>query len=250
VPGGRRRWVALIVLAAAVVAWAVLSYGPVVAFHLLPPTLTGEADRLAALIGAEPGRTIAEIGAGDGAFSIAIARRLEPGGTLYSTELDPALLRRIQRRAERERAGNVIVVAAGEASTNLPEACCDAVFMRNVYHHIADTAAFNRSLRRAVKPGGLVAVIDFPPRSFAHLDRPPAGTEGERNGHGVSARTVAREMERAGFVAERIVEDWGGRTYLVLLRAPGGPAEESGHQPTERPAFALRACPSDWGTRS
>lgn len=230
---------ALLLAGIAVLAWAAVSYGPVVAFHLLPPTITGEVQRLAELIGAEPGRTVAEIGAGDGSFSIAIARRLQPDGTLYSTELDPERLREIQQRADRERAANVIVVAAGEASTNLPDQCCDAVFMRNVYHHIGDTDAFNRSLRQAVRPGGRVAVIDFPPRSFGHLDGPPAGTEGERNGHGVSARAVAREMERAGFVTERIEEDWGGRTYLVLLRAPGGAPGKSGRRRTDRPAFAV-----------
>ncbi len=183
------------------------------------PGVTGEADRLAELIGAGPGRTIAEIGAGDGSFSMAIARKIQPGGTIYSTELDPDRLREIQERADRDQAANVVVIAAGAASTNLPDQCCDAAFMRNVYHHIRDTAAFNRSLRQAVKPGGLVAIIDFPPNSFGHLD--PGGDEGGRNGHGVTARVVSREMERAGFVTDRVEEDWEGRTYLVLMRAPG-----------------------------
>lgn len=231
-----RTWrLALPIVAAMTIAtWAAVSYGSVVAFHLLPPALTGEADRLAELLGAEPGRTIAEIGAGDGSFSIAIARRLQPGGTLYSTELDPDRLREIRQRAEREHTANLIVVAAGEAATNLPEQCCDAVFMRNVYHHLRDTAAFNRSLRRTLKPGGRVAVIDFPPSSFR-------GGEGEggRNGHGVTARAVSSEMEKAGFVTEQVDEEWGGRTFLVLLRAPGSIPEKTGRRRADRPAFAF-----------
>ena len=218
----RRPAVALLAAAAAgALIWIAAAYGPVVAFHLLPPAITGEEDRLAEVLGAAPGRTIAEIGAGDGTFSVAIARRLLPGGTLYSTELDPNRLREIQERADREQLGNVVVVAAAPAATNLPDGCCEAVFMRNVYHHLADTAAFDRSLRQALRPGGRVAVIDFPPRSFSHLEG-DEGAEGRRTGHGVTPRSVAREMERAGFVVERIDEDWGGRTFLVLLRAPGG----------------------------
>ena len=224
----------LVILAAAFLGWAAVSYGPVVAFHLLPPTLTGEEERLAALLEAWPGRTIAEIGAGDGSFSVPIARRLQPGGTLYSTELDPERLRDIKERADREQVSNLVVVAAAATGTNLPDNCCDAVFMRNVYHHITDTEAFNRSLRRTVRPGGTVAVIDFPPRSVG----PDRGPEGERNGHGVSAKAVASELQRAGFIVERIDEDWGGRTYLVLARAPGAPAGKAGRRGPERPAFA------------
>jgi SAM-dependent methyltransferase len=236
-PVSTRRAIRAFLLAAGLaLGWAGASYGPVVAFHLLPPSVTGEAGRLAELLGAEPGRTIAEIGAGDGSFSVAIARLLQPGGTLYSTELDPDRLGDIRKRVDRERLDNVVVVAAGEASTNLPDECCDAIFMRNVYHHIADTAAFNRSLRRAIRPGGRVAIIDFPPGALSGRDRPGDGGR-ERNGHGVTAHAVARELEEAGFVSERVDEDWGGRTYLVLLRAPGGSLGNTGGR-RERPAFA------------
>jgi len=235
----RQRFLAVLLLAAtALVAWAAVSYGPVAAFHLLPPTITGEEARLAELLDAAPGRVIAEIGAGDGDFSVAIARRLQPGGVLYSTELDAGLLLKIEDRAEREDLSNLVAVKAGVSSTNLPDACCDAVFMRNVYHHIGDIESFNRSLRKTVRPGGRVAIIDFPPRSFGHLDRPPADAAGERNGHGVSAQAVAKEMESAGFVVERIERDWGGRTYLVLLRAPGGEVERARRRPAGPPAFA------------
>ena len=49
------------------------------------------------------------------------------------------------------------------AATNLPPACCDAIFMRDVYHHITEPEAFNKSLAASLKPGGRLAVIDFPP---------------------------------------------------------------------------------------
>lgn len=209
-------------LATVVVAMlaAVVLVGPTAAFHFLPPAVTGEEARLASLLELKPGVTVAEIGAGTGALSVALARRIQPGGILYSTELDPERRRQIVARAQRERVSNLVVVEAGEATTRLPDACCDAIFMRNVYHHIADAAPFDQSLRRAVRPDGLVVIIDFEPGEFWHLDRAPAAVEGTRSGHGVGALVVARELERAGFRAERIIDAWGGGMYAVLLRAP------------------------------
>jgi SAM-dependent methyltransferase len=201
-------------------AGAAILLGPVAAFHFLPPTLTGEEAKLASVLELSPGQTVAEIGAGRGALSIALATRLQPGGTLFSTELDPKRRRQIRERAEREGVTNMVVVEAGETSTGLPDACCDAIFMRNVYHHIGDTALFNLSLRRAVRPGGRLAIIDFEPGAFWHLLRRPDSAAGVRTGHGVPTRAVVEELESAGFHVERIDCDWGGRLFMVLLRAP------------------------------
>lgn len=220
--------------------------GPPAAFHLLPPSVTGEEARLALLLQVAPGKIIAEIGAGNGALSVALAPRLRPGGTVYATELHSTRRRQIQERAERERVQNLVVVEAGETSTRLPDGCCDAIFMRNVYHHIGDPERFNLSLRRAIRPGGRLAVIDFEPDAFWHLGRRPQGTARERTGHGVGPLVVAQELQRAGFRVERIVPDWGGRLYLVLLRAPavatepgsgGIPTVETATDPGERITF-------------
>ena len=229
---------AVLLAVAIVLLGAAALYGPVIAFHVLPLSVTGEDARLAALLQVVPGQAIAEIGAGSGALSIALARRIAPGGILYSTELDPDRRRQIRARAERARAANVVVVEAGEAATGLPDGCCDAIFMRNVYHHIGDTAPFNRSLIRAIRPGGRLAVIDFTPGAFWHLRQRPDGAAGKRTGHGVGPLAVVEELEEAGFRRERIALDWGGRLFLVLMRAPGS---GTGRRPDQRatgPALA------------
>jgi ubiquinone/menaquinone biosynthesis C-methylase UbiE len=205
---------------------------------LLPFSVTGEEERLASLLQAAPGKTMAEIGAGKGAFSVALAQRLQPGGTLYSTELNPERRQQIRERVERQHARNVVVVEAGETTTNLPDGCCDAIFMRNVYHHIGDPERFNASLRRAIRPGGRLAIIDFEPGVFWHLWRRPEGANRERTGHGVGWLAVARELQRAGFRVERVVDDWGGRLYLVLLEAPGSAIEQSLSDASVAPAPA------------
>jgi SAM-dependent methyltransferase len=211
----------LMLAASLALAGAAILLGPLVAFHFLPPTLTGEEAKLASLLEAGPGKTLAEIGAGRGALSVALAVRLQPGGVLYSTELNPERRRQIRARADRQGVHNLIVIEAGETSTGLPDHCCEAIFIRNVYHHIGDTAQFNQALLSAVRPGGRLAIIDFEPGALWHLRHRPPGAAEVRGGHGVSIRAVVQELESAGFRVEAIDRGWGGRMFLVLLRAPG-----------------------------
>lgn len=192
---------------------------PLAAFHLLPPGVTGEAERLAALLEVRPGQTIADIGAGSGAMTVEMARRVGETGRVYSTEVDPDRLDDIRARVAREGLRTVTVVQAAEKETKLPAACCHAIFMRNVYHHIEDPSAFGASLRRAIKDRGRLAVIDFEPGTLWPLV-PSSGAASQRRGHGVKREDLAQELERVGFRVDRQVEDWGGRMFAVLFRVP------------------------------
>lgn len=91
--------------------------------------------------------------------------------------------------------------------------------MRTVYHHITDPAAFNQSVRRSLRPGGLCAVIDFEPGSFWHLAGRPEGAPASRRGHGMLRDPLVNEVTAAGFDRVRTIENWGGNLYLVLFRA-------------------------------
>jgi len=207
-------------LLGAIAAWA-FTTGFV--YYALPPGLSGEGERLAALLELRPGIAVAEIGAGRGALTVDLARRVGPRGRVYSTELDPARRAAIERRVNGAGLGNVTVVRASEAATNLPDACCAAVVMRNVYHHVGERVAFTASLRRAVANGGLLAVIDFEPGALHHVGCGRGADAGGPEGHGVWRRDLVAEATRAGFVLEQDIARWGGGMYLVLFRA--GPAE-------------------------
>lgn len=206
-------------LLGAVAVWA---FTTGFAYYVLPPGLSGEADRLAALLELRPGVSVAEIGAGHGALTVDLARRVGPRGRVYSTELDPERRAAIERRVDAAGLRNVTVVQAAEAATNLPDACCAAVVMRNVYHHVGERAAFTASLRRAIASGGLVAVIDFEPGTLHHVGCGRGAGAAGPDGHGVWRGDLVAEATRAGFVLERDIPRWGGGMYLVLFRA--GPA--------------------------
>jgi predicted methyltransferase len=201
-------WIALALLVAAV---------PAAGRRQSLENVASESARLATLLDLKPGMTVAEIGAGSGQFTVAIAQRLGATGQMYSTELDKYLLEDIKHAVDAAGLRNVKVVEADETATNLPAGSCDAIFMRRVYHHLTHPAQIDASLLAALRPGGLLAVIDFEPRGGT----PPPGVPANRGGHGVRPDTVIEEATGAGFRLVRTIRDWPGNMYLVLLRKPG-----------------------------
>jgi len=164
----------------------------------------------------QEGSVVADIGAGDGDQSVAIARHVGPEGQVYSTELGAGMVRQLRRKMEREELTDVVTVREGDpGGTNLPEECCDAIYMRRVYHHINDPAAFNRSLLATLKPGGRLAIIDFEPRGEEAEPRNRASA----GSHGVTAESVIRELQAAGFELVSN-ERRSGRNIYIVMRKP------------------------------
>jgi SAM-dependent methyltransferase len=133
---------------------------------------------------------------------------------VYATEIDAKKLEELRAEVARRKLQNVAVVESKEADTNLPTACCDAVFLRRVYHHLTRPAEFDANLVRSLKPGGRLAIIDFPPRSG--LD-PVEGVPANRGGHGIPQKIVIEELTAAGLQVEKVVDDWPNDDYCVLF---------------------------------
>ena len=184
--------------------------------------IASEAPRLFDLLELKPGMTLGEIGAGRGEMTIEMAKRLGPSGRVYSTELDPARLAEIREAVSREQLTNVTVVTAGERAANLPADCCDAIFMRDVYHHFTHPDEIGRSLFASLKPGGRLVVIDFEPTAGSEL---PAGVPANRGGHGVRPETIVAEMTAAGLSAVQTIPGWTNlranrQMFLTLFKKP------------------------------
>jgi ubiquinone/menaquinone biosynthesis C-methylase UbiE len=176
-----------------------------------------DASKLIDVLQLKPGSTVAEIGAGGADLTIAIAKHVGPLGRVYTSELGAERLTKLRETVSKSGLANITVIEGHEAHANLPDGCCDAVFMRNVYHHFADPKTMNASLLRALKPGARVAVIDFSPRTGAAVA--PPGKRGDDAAHGVNVQVVSSELKAAGF---QIVtsEDRGERWFLVVGARP------------------------------
>lgn len=180
-----------------------------------------QADKLATLLNWQPGSVVAEIGAGEGGLTLAAAERVGPTGRVYTTELDPEKLAKLESLAAAQKAHNIVTVKAGEAETNLPHECCDSIFMRRVYHHFTQPEKEDASLFQSLKPGGLLAVIDFQPGEGPGSLTLPKGVPKNRGGHGMPKQLLIEELTAAGFQALTTPVDWpGGNDYCVVFRKP------------------------------
>jgi ubiquinone/menaquinone biosynthesis C-methylase UbiE len=172
------------------------------------------AERILKAAGVQEGSTVCEVGAGEGELSVSAARRVGPSGRVYASELGEARVKKLQGKIGESGLANIRVVAGDALGTNFPDGACDAVLIQDVYHHLTDPAAMNRSVAAAVKAGGRVAIIDFTPPG-REAERP---ADRAKDGmHGVSPETVAREMKEAGF--EPVLSEAGKRWFLVVFAA-------------------------------
>jgi precorrin-6B methylase 2 len=177
-----------------------------------------ESDGIVASMALAPGMTVADVGAGDGKYSVVLARGVGPGGRVYATEVDSADIGKITSRAEAEGLGNVRAVVGTQQDTGLPLGCCDAILLRMVYHHFTDTDAMRRALWNALKAGGRIVVIDVKPqKDWRHLD----GVK-ERGGHGIAMSELVADMTRSGFEVVSRKYNWPAEedAYLVVFRRP------------------------------
>jgi SAM-dependent methyltransferase len=179
-----------------------------------------EAPKLSDVLGLKPGMTVADVGAGFGAMTVVLAKSL-PSGRVLATDIGARQLNVIREYVKREGLANVAVIEGSAESTNLPAACCDAVFLRLVYHHVVAVDPFNRSLAAALKPGGRLAIIDSLPPPGSKL---PAGVPANRGGHGVPINVVIDEIKAAGLTHVRTIEKWPPRDkapgFLILFVKP------------------------------
>jgi ubiquinone/menaquinone biosynthesis C-methylase UbiE len=173
-----------------------------------------EIDRLSQLMQWHSGTIVADIGAGDGTYSYIAAGVVGPSGHVYATEIDPQKLKQLRAEVAKRKLSNVTVVEGAADDTKLPSDCCDAIFLRHVYHHITKPVAFDQNLVRSLKPGAHLAIIDFPPRK----DLPPVeGVPANRGGHGIPQKVMEDELTSAGLKIEKVVDDWWDAGYCVIF---------------------------------
>jgi ubiquinone/menaquinone biosynthesis C-methylase UbiE len=176
-----------------------------------------DAARLVTALKLHGGQTVADIGAGRGQLTVALAREVGPSGRVYATELDSDRLRDIRKATDSAGLRNVSVIEAHATRTNLPERCCDALVLRRVYHHFSNPHLMNASMWQSLKPGGLLAVIDFAPDS---AESPDPSNRDTGDQHGVTSATVVRELSQEGFEVVAVEEGTRPGRFMVVVRRP------------------------------
>ncbi len=151
----------------------------------------------------KPGMTVADVGAGTGYFSMRLAR---VPVSVFAVDVEPAMIDHLKKRAADEKLSNVAPVLASATSANLPEPV-DVVLVVDTYHHLPNRPAYFRELRKSLKPGGRVAIIDF--RKSAP-DGPPAHFR-------FTPEQIQDEMKQAGYQLDA-AHDFLPRQHFLIFR--------------------------------
>jgi ubiquinone/menaquinone biosynthesis C-methylase UbiE len=143
-----------------------------------------EARKVMDFAAIEPGMTVADIGAGEGYYTIRLAQRVGKDGRVLAQDIDQAALSRLGQRVEKERLDNVSIKLGGIDDPRLPQDSFDRVFMVHMYHEVSEPYAFLWRLWPSLKQGGRAIVVD--------VDRPT-------DQHGIDPFLLKCEFEQVGF---------------------------------------------------
>jgi SAM-dependent methyltransferase len=143
-----------------------------------------QIDRVMDILGILPGKSVADIGAGSGWFTVRAARRVTSTGKVFAVDINPEATRYIKNRAAQENLTSIQTVLSEPDNPMLAPNSTDAVLLLKTYHEIAHPVTLLRNLRPSLKPGALVGVID---------------RNGNGRNHGVARDVVIREAADAGY---------------------------------------------------
>lgn len=149
-----------------------------------------QIERVMDILNIHPGKTVADIGAGSGWFTVRAAKRAGDQGTVYAVDINPEAIKYIDNRVQKNGIHNVRTILSTPDDPKLPADSVDSVLILKTYHEIAEPVRLLENLRKALHPGARVGVID---------------RNGNGEDHGIEKKVVEQEAARAGY---RLIGDY------------------------------------------
>ena len=173
----------------------------------------GEAEQVMELAGVKRGMSVADVGAGQGYYTVRLAKVVGPKGRVLAEDIMPEVRDELSDRVQRERLDNVAVKLGTAEDPTLPARSFDRIFLVHMYHEVQSPYAFLWHLREGVKPDGLVIVVD--------ADRPIPR-------HGIAPAQVKCEFAALGMQPVKLSLLASRETYFMAFRlAQPRPAPEN-----------------------
>ena len=166
----------------------------------------GEAEVVMDLANIGAGTTVADIGAGEGYYTVRLAERVGAKGRVLAEDIDPGAIKRLGERVVRERLDNVSIKTGTPDDPRLPDNSFDRIFLVHMYHEVGEPYAFLWRLRPALRAGGQVIVVD--------ADRPT-------DQHGMPPALLFCEFQAVGFRLVEFVRKPELKGYYAQFEASG-----------------------------
>jgi len=165
-----------------------------------------QINRVMDILEITPGKTVADIGAGSGWFTVRAARRVTETGSVYAVDINSEATRYIEKRAQKEGLHNVKTILSKSDDPQLPRDKVDSVLLLKTYHEVDKPVALLQNLRASLRPGAKVGIID---------------RNGNGENHGVAREVVIKEAAEAGYVviAQYDFVKGDGMDYFLVLTA-------------------------------
>ena len=166
-------------------------------------------------MGLAPGDVAADVGCGSGYYARRMARRVQPGGTVYCEDIQPEMLDVMQRIASEEDVTGIQPILGTFTDPKLPAGEVDWIIIADVYHEMSEPEPMLAGIREALSPDGMVALLEY---------RVEDGTGDQiKADHVMSVRQVLLEWKAAGFELVTLHEFLPGQ-HLFFFRAAGSAA--------------------------
>jgi cyclopropane fatty-acyl-phospholipid synthase-like methyltransferase len=167
-----------------------------------------QINRVMDMLGIEPGKSVADIGAGSGWFTVRAARRVTRSGTVYAVDINPDAIHYIDQRTKKEQLQNIKTILSKPDDPQIPAHSVDAVLLLKTYHEVAQPVLLLRNLRSSLKPGARIGIID---------------RNGNGENHGVNKDVVIHEAAQAGYElrdSQDFVKADGVDYFLIFTAKP------------------------------
>ncbi len=164
----------------------------------------GEAEQVMKLAGVRPGMSVADVGAGEGYYTVRLAPVVGPTGRVLAEDIMADVRDSLSDRVQRDNLDNVAVKLGAPDNPMLPSRSFDRIFLVHMYHEVQSPYAFLWHLREGLKPGGLVIVVD--------ADRPTGR-------HGIPPAMLTCELRAVGMKPVKFARLEDSEAYFIAFSA-------------------------------
>src|SRR6266404_1424935 len=165
-----------------------------------------QPEKVIAALHLQPGNVVADLGSGGGYFTFRLAKAVAPTGKVYAVDIDQDMVALVAERAKKEVPSLIEPILAKPDDPVLPATGVDLVFTSNTYHHIDNHVTYFSNLRKYLRPGGKVVIIELDGRAW------PEGLLG----HYTPRESIKREMDQAGYLLDQDLDFLDRQSFLIF----------------------------------